>query len=197
MITPGEEPPRSDRATPAGDVAVVIACFNDGATIGEAVASAVAERPAEVVVVDDGSDDPKTLVALEGLPEGVRLVRQRNAGPAAARSAGVAASSAPFVLALDADDTLCPGALDALAGALARDPDAALAWGDAWLVGTVSGRQPTPGALDPWRITFRNEIHAAALVRRSPSSGWGGGAGAPDTRTGAFGWRSRTSARAA
>jgi len=45
-------------------VAVVIPCFNDGATLVDAVASAQSqERPAEIIVVDDGSTDDATIAA--------------------------------------------------------------------------------------------------------------------------------------
>ena len=42
-------------------VAVIVPCFNDGATLEEALASVAADRPEEVVVVDDGSSDEATL----------------------------------------------------------------------------------------------------------------------------------------
>ena len=50
-------------------MAVVIPCFDDGATIGEAVASVTAQEPCELVVVDDGSTDPHTLRVLDELAE--------------------------------------------------------------------------------------------------------------------------------
>ena len=42
-------------------VAVVVPCFNDGATLPETIRSVQAQEPAELVVVDDGSNDPATL----------------------------------------------------------------------------------------------------------------------------------------
>src|SRR5712691_7353690 len=96
-------------------VAVVIACFDDGATLREAVDSARAQEPVELVVVDDGSTDAGTLDVMRGLEaEGVLVVHQPNAGLPAARMAGVHATSAPYVSPLDADDELVPGALGAL-----------------------------------------------------------------------------------
>ena len=64
------------------DVTVVIANYNYGAYLGEAVQSALGEG-ARVVVVDDGSTEP-----LPSLPDDVELVRQENQGVAAARNNG-------------------------------------------------------------------------------------------------------------
>jgi glycosyltransferase involved in cell wall biosynthesis len=65
-------------------VAVVIPCFNDGATLGEAVESLRLrlEEPCEVVIVDDGSTDAGTLEELRRLSSaGVTVVSQENQGP--------------------------------------------------------------------------------------------------------------------
>ena len=83
---------RPEEAEAVLDVAVVIPHYNHGRYIADAVASALAQdvgRP-HVVVVDDGSTDPEAEVALATLPEGVEVIRQANAGQAAARNAGAA-----------------------------------------------------------------------------------------------------------
>jgi len=153
---------------PAARVAVIVPCFNDGATLADAVASVDAQEPCELVVVDDGSDDPATLATLNALGErGVRVVRRLNGGPAAARMTGVAATSAPYVLALDADDLVAEGALAALADALDADATRALAWGDVATFGDVVAYRQGPRVLDPWLITYLNEfVGAGTLVRR-------------------------------
>ena len=77
-----------------GSVAVVIPCFNDGATLVDAVASAQSQDvPAEIIVVDDGSTDHATIALTELLEaDGIRVIRQVNEGPAPARMAGVRAT---------------------------------------------------------------------------------------------------------
>lgn len=64
--------------------------------------------PYEVVVVDDGSDDHRTLRAISLCAErtGVRIVRQEHSGHHAARNAGINAAGFEFVMQLDADDRL-------------------------------------------------------------------------------------------
>jgi len=58
----------------------------------------------EVIVVDDGSPEPLNSLVEEFVSDlGVRLVRQNNAGPAAARNRGVVESFAPLVAFTDDD----------------------------------------------------------------------------------------------
>jgi glycosyltransferase involved in cell wall biosynthesis len=155
---------------------VVIPCFNDGATLAEAVRSARAQdRIDELVVVDDGSTDPHTLEVFQSLQaEGVRVVHRANGGLGAARMSGVLATDSDYVFCLDADDRLLPGALGALAAALDADPELALAWGDYLLFGQRSWRQQTAPSLDPWQISYQNDIPASVLVRRSALMSGGG-----------------------
>ena len=62
-----ERPHASPPAAPR--VAVVIPCFDDGATIREAVASVTGQEPCELVIVNDGSTDPETLEVLAELAD--------------------------------------------------------------------------------------------------------------------------------
>lgn len=157
-------------------IAVVIPCFNDGATLLDAVRSAqMQERIDELVVVDDGSTDAHTLRIFEQLhQDGVQVVRRPNGGLGAARMSGVRATTAEYVFCLDADDRLLPGALSALGTALDDDPALALVWGDYRLFGEHEWRQPTAPSLDPWQISYQNDIPASVLVRRSALEAAGG-----------------------
>jgi glycosyltransferase involved in cell wall biosynthesis len=82
--------------------------------------------------------------------------------------AGVAATSARYVLPLDSDDLLGPGSIKALADALDADPGAAVAWGDLELFRSTGERVRArgPETLDPWLITYVNELPLTALFRR-------------------------------
>jgi len=92
-------------------VAVVIPVFDMRAWIAEAIESALSQCVAadtiEIVVVDDGSTDDSGAIAARYAPR-VRCLRQANRGLSAARNAGIAATSAPLVQLLDADDRLHP-----------------------------------------------------------------------------------------
>jgi len=165
-------------------VAVVVPCFNDGETLPATLASLKGEEEHELVVVDDGSDDPETLATLAGLEEqGTTVVRRPNGGLSAARMTGVEATTAPFVFPLDADDTVVPGALAALADALDAVPAAALAWGDMKVWGEVEADLAVARSLDPWLLTYLNDVPVASLVRRSALEavgGWSMGSGYED-----------------
>lgn len=172
-------PPRDAEtaATKRGTVAAVIPCYNDGATLLDAVRSVQVEpRANELVIVDDGSDDPHTLEVFASLEaEGVEVVHRANGGLGAARMTGVVATGGDYVFCIDADDRLLPGALAKLADALDADDGLALTWGDYQLFGDHSWRQETAPSLDAWQISYQNDIPASLLIRRRvllDAGGW-------------------------
>lgn len=158
-------------------VAVIVPCFNDGATVGETVASLQGAEPLEVVVVDDGSSDPQTREVLDGLQaQGIRVHRlEVNGGLPAARMAGVEATSAPFVLPLDSDDLAVPASISRMADALEASPAAAACAGDYEEFGAHAVRRTVPTQLDPYRVALVNEYPVTALFRRTAllaAGGW-------------------------
>jgi glycosyltransferase involved in cell wall biosynthesis len=160
----------------ASDVAVITPCFNHGEFLAEAVASAIAQTgpggPPDVVVIDDGSTDPATLAAIDGLPPEVKVVRQPNAGRAAARNAGVAATDAEYLLMNDADDLLPPGVITELRDALEADPRAGFAYGKDRNFGAWEGVIEFP-PWDPFRELYR-PIAWMGMVRREAFEQAGG-----------------------
>ena len=110
-------------------------------------------------------------------------MRKENGGLSSARMAGVAATSAPYVFPLDADDAVIPGTIAALADALDGAPDAALAWGDIQVWGEVEAELAVARSLDPWLLTYLNDIPVASLLRRTAledAGGWSMGSGYED-----------------
>jgi cellulose synthase/poly-beta-1,6-N-acetylglucosamine synthase-like glycosyltransferase/peptidoglycan/xylan/chitin deacetylase (PgdA/CDA1 family) len=92
-------------------VSIVVPAYNEEIDIGKAVRSlATSDYPElEVVVVDDGSTD-RTADVVEGLWEPrVRLVRQANAGKAAALNHGIVEAAHEIVVTVDADTVFEPG----------------------------------------------------------------------------------------
>ncbi len=157
------------------DVTIVIPCFNHGRYLTEAVDSALGQSGAapEVVVVDDGSDDPATLTALERLPQAVRVLRQDNAGPAAARNAGAAAGSGDLLLFVDADDQLPDDAVASLGAVLDQDPSLGYAYGLLEHIGEWGGVVRFPD-YDPFKLLYRNIVGHIGLVRRAAFEDFGG-----------------------
>jgi glycosyltransferase involved in cell wall biosynthesis len=102
-------------------VTVVIPCFNQAQFLAASIASVRSQTigPIGCLVIDDGSADDTARVAAGC---GVRVVRQANRGVSAARNAGLRATTTEFVVFLDADDELLPGAVATGLAALGSDP---------------------------------------------------------------------------
>jgi glycosyltransferase involved in cell wall biosynthesis len=113
-------------------VSVVIPCFRCAATIDDAVASIVAQtlRPAEVLLVEDGSGDD-TLANLHRIaahePGWIKVIAlPDNGGPSRARNVGWEQATQPYIAFLDADDTWGPRKLELQMASLEADPTIAL-----------------------------------------------------------------------
>jgi glycosyltransferase involved in cell wall biosynthesis len=93
-------------------VSVVIPAYNAAATLRETLGSVLGQtyRRLEVVIVDDGSADGTAQIAAAAARRDprIRLVRQRNAGVAAARNRGIAETAGTFIAFVDADDLWAP-----------------------------------------------------------------------------------------
>jgi glycosyltransferase involved in cell wall biosynthesis len=114
-------------------VTVVIPAFNAESYITEALASIRAQtlRDIEVVVVDDGSSDGTVRMAARFARDlDLTVLTQTNAGPAAARNAGIRRARGRYCAFLDADDLMLPDRLAAQADLLDREADMALVYTD-------------------------------------------------------------------
>src|SRR5690625_7352645 len=60
-------------------------------------------RNLEIIVIDDGSSD-QTVHRCRSYGDRIRLITQKNAGPAAARNNGIRHAAGPFIAFLDSDD---------------------------------------------------------------------------------------------
>ncbi len=161
----------------AARVAVLMPCYEEGELMLESVRSVREREPVEIVLVDDGSKGEQTLVLLDRLEaQGVRVLRQpANAGPAAARTAGLRATATPYVFSLDADDLLEPGMLARLADLLDAHPEAGVAYGDHVEFGAGKEvHRASPPAIDPFRLLYVFEYPPAALFRRHVLEAIGG-----------------------
>lgn len=83
--------------------------------------------PDEVVVVDDGSPVAISLTTPGAVP--VRVLRQDNAGPAAARNAGAQASSGEIVVFVDADIVVPADAFERITAGFVASPEVVAIWG--------------------------------------------------------------------
>ena len=86
-------------------ISIIVPCFNSGKTIKRTIESLKNQTwiQKEIIVVNDGSNDPDTLNILNSL-EGVLIINQTNCGLSAARNAGANKAKGRFLFFIDSDD---------------------------------------------------------------------------------------------
>lgn len=121
-------------------ISVVIPAYNYAHTLSRAVESVLTQlgdAPADLLVIDDGSTDATPQV-LENLlvqhGSRFRVLRKTNGGLSSVRNRGIAETEGRFLVFLDADDEMAPGALAALAQHVADHPYSRLVIGAHWSV---------------------------------------------------------------
>lgn len=152
-------------------VSVIVPCFNHGHFLREALTSIGTPAVAtEIVVVDDGSTDstPDVIATFETTNE-FKRVRQQNGGLAAARNRGLRESRGSYLIFLDADDRLAPGAVEIGAAALDAHPECAFVFGRSRMMdydGTILTTLEQPRIVrDHYRELLReNYIWMPAMV---------------------------------
>jgi glycosyltransferase involved in cell wall biosynthesis len=167
-------------------VSVVVPAFNAAQTIQDTLHSVSRQthRTLEVIVVDDGSTDGTAAIARRHAVTDprFRVVSQPNNGVAAARNAGIEASTGDFVAFIDADDLWHPTKIaKQLAALLAGGPDVALVYAPFRLIdadGMVLA-SPHKYGVSGWvlhRHFYTNLVGngSALLIRRDVLAEFGG-----------------------
>lgn len=151
-------------------VSVVIPTYNRRERLAQALSSVLQQtRPVdEIVVVDDGSSDG-TFEWLSGSLAQIRtprvvILQQKNAGPSAARNAGIERASGQLIAFLDDDDTWHPDKIQRQLAVLARHPDICL-------LGCAADTFKLAGAarlvhIGEYRLLFRNWFLTPGVVVR-------------------------------
>lgn len=90
-------------------VSAIVATYNRADVVSQAIESILGQtyENLEVIIVDDGSTDG-TVEVLERFGSRLRILRQQNAGPSAARNRGIAAARGEIISFLDSDDIWLP-----------------------------------------------------------------------------------------
>ncbi len=106
-------------------VSVVIPAYNAAPFIEEAISSINGQTYTnrEIIVVDDGSTDLTASVCEQLNISNLKVIRQENAGVAAARNKGLLNANGDFVVFFDADDLMTPDFLSSRVRALQDDPE--------------------------------------------------------------------------
>lgn len=97
------------------DITIIVPSYNNADFLPSCIGSLLsADSTEEIIVVDDGSvdDTQRVLTSLSESHSNLHVIRQANGGVSNARNAGIRAASGQYVMFVDADDSLLPGALD-------------------------------------------------------------------------------------
>ena len=159
-------------------VSVIVPVYNNERHAAAALRSVLAQtfHVWELLVVDDGSTDrtPDVLAQFAGEPR-VTLMRQANAGPAAARNAGIRRARGEFVAFLDGDDEWLPAYLATLLALAERQPTAAVYYCSAQcmdgdgrdLPQVAAARRVAPGDMYVTLLRANFLVPSAVLARRA------------------------------
>ena len=149
-------------------VSVIMPVHNGETTVGEAVASVLAQtyNALEVIVVDNGSTDCTCDVLAGFHDHRLQISSCPRSGPSASRNLGLSRAAGELVAFIDADDIWLPAKLSAQLEALRAAPEAAVAycWTD---YVDPAGDFVCPDS----RPTFHGDVHAALLAHNFIDSG--------------------------
>ena len=163
-------------------VSVLMAAFNAGEWIADAVASVLAQthRDIELIVIDDGSTDATPGILARVDDPRLRIERQSRAGLTRALNHAIRPARAPLLARLDADDIALPDRLERQCTFLERHPDVGLLGGAAREVdaGGSVVREVHPPTDDTHirqaLIRYNAFVHSSMIMRRTLVESFGG-----------------------
>jgi len=125
----------------AVEISVILPCYNSHLHLQETLDSLRAQtfRDFEIVLVDDGSDDPETVAFLDALPADVRMIRQTNMGLPSARNTAFRNARGKYVLPLDCDDWLDANYLQCAYDILKASPEKTVVFSHLIVFGDITG----------------------------------------------------------
>jgi len=160
----------SSNSNPA--VTIVIPAYNAARYIGQALDSIKAQTFSdyEVIVVNDGSEDRDELEqVLDSHPLPIVYISQENKGVSAARNAAIRIGRGPFYAQLDSDDQWTPDYLEVQLGFLRDNPDVAVVYPNATIIGDESDVELEFMKLSPseGEVTFEALVKEKCVVMTS------------------------------
>lgn len=163
-------------------VSVIIPVFNAARTVAAAIESIQAQsfRDFEIVAVDDGSTDA-SLEMVASFGAAVKVLRQANRGPSAARNYGVRQSSGEYLAFLDADDRWRSAMLERMVAVLDEHRGASMAYCDVAVIDSegralmtaLVGERDAP-SVDDMLDRLRPIMPSGVVMRRTALAAAGG-----------------------
>ena len=154
-------------------VSIIIPCYNQGHFIKDAL-QGLDKNLHEVIIVNDGSTDVKTIEILAGIEkEGYHVINQKNMGLGAARNHGIKAATGQYILPLDCDNKIKPAYITNAIEILDNNGKINVVYADAEYFGDRHGIFES-GEFNLQRLMIENYIDACAVYRKSVWESVGG-----------------------
>jgi glycosyltransferase involved in cell wall biosynthesis len=158
---------------PVPAVTVLMSVHNGAAYLKEAVDSVLGQtfRDFEFLIIDDGSTDATPALLATLADPRLRVVRQANAGLAAALNAGLGRARGRYVARMDADDVCLPRRLARQVAFMEAHPDVGVLGTWVETFGERDGavwRYPAESERIRCRLLFENVLaHPSVVLRRA------------------------------
>ena len=151
-------------------LSLVITCYNYGQYLLQILENVKQQTftDFEIILVNDGSDDLRTLNVLSDLKhnQDLKSIDIPHQGPAGAKNSGMAAAKGRYICCLDADDLLEPTYFAKALQVLENRPDVDLVYSWVQCFGDKNELQQKAD-LDVNKIIHHNQVSPGAILRRS------------------------------
>lgn len=158
-------------------ISVIIPCYNDGAYLTENIAKLKlqTEKSFEIIIIDDGSTDFKTIEILKSISNetDIQVLQKENGKMSSARNYGVKYAKGEFIAALDADDYFEPNFFKEALEIFAKQPRTGVVTSFIKLFGEEDGISKPRGG-NAFNFLFSNQCPACAMVRKASWNEIGG-----------------------
>lgn len=149
-------------------ISIIIPCYNQGRWLLETLESLSFCDPKifELIIVNDGSQDPETVNILNDLrKEGYQVIFQENGGLSSARNTGIKQAKGDIILPLDSDNKIRPAYLTRGLEIFDNDPQVDVVYGNAMYFDAKQGEWK-PGPFNLQKLMIANYIDACAMIRK-------------------------------
>lgn len=172
FVSVNESEVQNGRSGETGLLSVVIPYFNMGEYVNDTVVSIDLSSydNKEIIIVNDGSDDAKSLQVLNSLKTkpGVRIIDQPNRGLAAARNKGAQEAKGEYLAFLDADDKVEANYFQKAIDVLRRKLNVHFVGCWVQYFGESNGKWPAFTPVPPF-ILYHNMVNSSSLVYKKES----------------------------
>ena len=150
-------------------VSIIMPCFNDGEYIRESINSALNQtyKNIELIIIDDGSTDIKTINILNSIwDKRIKVLKTKRLGPSGARNEGIRNSNGKYILPLDSDDLIDKTYIEKAVNIMEEREDVGIVYCKAELFGEINGPWELP-KYDIKNMLVDNVIFVTSIFRKA------------------------------